>query len=275
MLDRLEAPGGAGGVESENDVVGFRREARIGIGGVAGEREQVRSRAHSEAAQLRQARGQLGRPRRLAGPVDQHSDARALDHPHLLGERQSGVERHPRQPRLDAAEVDGNAERAIVHQQSDSGERFEAELSDQDVGDAVGKPVDLVEGQPLLPENERRPVAMVTGAAADHLGDEHGGETARPAAALARARNRRCDAALRLRNKRRHAMGDHDRERETTVVHTDGGGGGSGTLIAVVLLIAVLALLFYLFGGQLMGDDTTDIKADVDVSAPATGGNGS
>jgi hypothetical protein len=71
-------------------------------------------------------------------------------------------------------------------------------------------------------------------------------------------------------------MGDHDRERETTVVHTDGGGGGgSGTLIAVVLLIAVLALLFYLFGGQLMGNDKTDIKADVDIDAPATGGNGS
>jgi hypothetical protein len=70
-------------------------------------------------------------------------------------------------------------------------------------------------------------------------------------------------------------MGDHDRERETTVVHTDGGGGGSGTLIAVVLLIAVLALLFYLFGGQLMGGDKTDIKADVDVEAPATGGEGS
>ena len=70
-------------------------------------------------------------------------------------------------------------------------------------------------------------------------------------------------------------MGDHDRERETTVVHTDGGGGGSGTLIAVVLLIAVLALLFYLFGGQLMGNDKTEIKADVDVEAPATGGSGS
>ena len=63
-------------------------------------------------------------------------------------------------------------------------------------------------------------------------------------------------------------MSDHDRERETTIVHTDGGGGG-GTIIAVVLLIAVLALLFYLFGGQLLGnaDKTTDVK--VDVTAPA------
>jgi hypothetical protein len=64
-------------------------------------------------------------------------------------------------------------------------------------------------------------------------------------------------------------MSDHDREKETTIVHTDGGGGGNGTLIAVVLLIAVLGLLFYLFGGQLMGgaDKKTDIN--VDVSTPA------
>jgi hypothetical protein len=64
-------------------------------------------------------------------------------------------------------------------------------------------------------------------------------------------------------------MSDHDRERETTIVHTDSGGGGGGTIIAVVLLIAVLALLFYLFGGQLLGNagKTTDVK--VDVSAPA------
>jgi hypothetical protein len=62
-------------------------------------------------------------------------------------------------------------------------------------------------------------------------------------------------------------MSDPDRERETTIVHTDGGGGG-GTIIAVVLLIAVLALLFYLFGGQLLGRaDKTDVK--VDVTAPA------
>jgi hypothetical protein len=63
-------------------------------------------------------------------------------------------------------------------------------------------------------------------------------------------------------------MSDNDRERETTIVHTDGGGGG-GTIIAVVLLIAIIALLFYLFGGQLFGnaDKTTDVK--VDVTAPA------
>lgn len=64
-------------------------------------------------------------------------------------------------------------------------------------------------------------------------------------------------------------MSDHDRDRETTIIETRE-SGGNGTLIAVVLLIAVLGLLFYLFGGQLMGGDggdKTDIK--VDVSAPA------
>ena len=70
-------------------------------------------------------------------------------------------------------------------------------------------------------------------------------------------------------------MGDHDREKETTIIHTDSGdGGGSGMLIGIVLLIAILGLLFYLFGGQLMGGESkTDVK--VDVEAPATGGSGS
>jgi hypothetical protein len=60
-------------------------------------------------------------------------------------------------------------------------------------------------------------------------------------------------------------MAEH--ERETTVVTTDGGGGG-GTILAVVLLIAVLALLFYLFGDQIMGG-SKETKIDVDVAAPA------
>jgi len=68
-------------------------------------------------------------------------------------------------------------------------------------------------------------------------------------------------------------MSDHERERETTIIHTDGGDrGGGGTVIAVVLLIAVLALLFYLFGGQLMGSKSTDVKVNVDApAAPKTG----
>jgi hypothetical protein len=89
-------------------------------------------------------------------------------------------------------------------------------------------------------------------------------------------RNRLTKKALSLRNKRRNAMSDHDRERETTtIVTTDGGGRGGGTVIAVILLIAVLALLFYLFGGNLMGGggETTDVK--VDIAAPTGGGSGS
>jgi hypothetical protein len=65
-------------------------------------------------------------------------------------------------------------------------------------------------------------------------------------------------------------MTDPDRERETTIIHTDNGGGGGGTVIAVVLLIAILALLFYLFGGQLMGTKKADVK--VDINAPAATG---
>jgi len=60
-------------------------------------------------------------------------------------------------------------------------------------------------------------------------------------------------------------MAEPERERETTIIHTDNGGGG--TVIAVVLLIAVLALLFYLFGGQLMGTKKTDVKVDIDTPA--------
>ena len=68
-------------------------------------------------------------------------------------------------------------------------------------------------------------------------------------------------------------MSDHDRERETTIVHTDSGRGGGTTAIAVVLLLIVLLLLLWYMGvldGVLGGGgDTTDVK--VDVSAPGTG----
>ena len=63
-------------------------------------------------------------------------------------------------------------------------------------------------------------------------------------------------------------MSDDEPVRETTIIHTDS-GGGAGTAIAVVLLIAVLALLFYLFGGQLLGSRTADVKVHVDT--PTTG----
>jgi FlaG/FlaF family flagellin (archaellin) len=63
-----------------------------------------------------------------------------------------------------------------------------------------------------------------------------------------------------------------ERERETTIVHTDNGGGGGGTVIAVILLIAVLALLFYLFGGQLLGSKKTDVNVHVDT--PVAGKSG-
>jgi hypothetical protein len=41
------------------------------------------------------------------------------------------------------------------------------------MGEAVRQAVDLVEGQALVAEQERRPVAMMERAAADQLGDQH------------------------------------------------------------------------------------------------------
>jgi hypothetical protein len=69
-------------------------------------------------------------------------------------------------------------------------------------------------------------------------------------------------------------MADDDKE---TVVVTESRGGG-GTVAVVIAVLALLVVLFLLFGRDMLsGDGTTDIKADVDISAPegSSGGTGS
>lgn len=61
-----------------------------------------------------------------------------------------------------------------------------------------------------------------------------------------------------------------ERERETVVVADTDRRGGGGTLAAVLAIIALLIVLFLIFGkGLISGGETTDIKADVDIAAPA------
>jgi hypothetical protein len=71
-------------------------------------------------------------------------------------------------------------------------------------------------------------------------------------------------------------MAEDDKE---TVVVTEGRRGGGGTLAVVIAILALLVVLFLLFGRDMLrSDGTTDIKADVDISAPegtSGGGTGS
>ena len=61
-------------------------------------------------------------------------------------------------------------------------------------------------------------------------------------------------------------------ERETIITDTRRGGGGAG-VVAVVAILLLLVVLFLVFGrGLLSGSDTKTVKADVDISAPKTGG---
>ena len=64
-----------------------------------------------------------------------------------------------------------------------------------------------------------------------------------------------------------------DTERRE-VIYTDGGSrGGGSTAIVAVAVLAILVVLFLVFGrGLLSGSDTKTVKADVDISAPKTGG---
>lgn len=61
-------------------------------------------------------------------------------------------------------------------------------------------------------------------------------------------------------------------DREVIVTGSD--GGGSGAIVAVVLLLLVILVgAFLYFGTNLFRGGDTNIKADVKVGAPATGGN--
>jgi hypothetical protein len=64
------------------------------------------------------------------------------------------------------------------------------------------------------------------------------------------------------------ALAEHEEEK---VIVTEKSGSGS-TLAIVLAVIALLVVLFLLFGRGLMdGGETTDIKADVDISVPDSG----
>lgn len=68
-----------------------------------------------------------------------------------------------------------------------------------------------------------------------------------------------------------------ERETERVVVTEGRGGGGASTAIVALIVVALLVVLFLLFGRDLLsGSSVPDkIEADVDVTAPATGGEGS
>jgi hypothetical protein len=70
----------------------------------------------------------------------------------------------------------------------------------------------------------------------------------------------------------RFQVAEHEEEK---VIVTERSGGG-GTVAIVIAVIALLVVLFLLFGRDMLsGDGTTDIKADVDISAPESGDKGS
>ena len=61
--------------------------------------------------------------------------------------------------------------------------------------------------------------------------------------------------------------------QEKEVIVTGGDGGGSGAMVAVVLLaVLILVGAFLYFGTNVFSGGGTDVKADVKVEAPATGG---
>lgn len=65
-----------------------------------------------------------------------------------------------------------------------------------------------------------------------------------------------------------------EREREI-IITTEGGRGGGGSAVAIVAIVLVLLVaLFFLFGRGMLDNtpSTKEIKADVDINLPSTGG---
>src|SRR5699024_5893951 len=117
---------------------------------------------------LRQCRGQLVGP---VGQVRAEHDQFAPgvgEHGDVLGRRQAGVEGNPVDPGLHAAAVQGNAQQAVVHQQTDTAPVPASELG-QRMGETVAQLVDLGKGQFLVAESDGAAVRVLTGTADDQL----------------------------------------------------------------------------------------------------------
>jgi hypothetical protein len=65
-------------------------------------------------------------------------------------------------------------------------------------------------------------------------------------------------------------------EKEREVIYTDGGRRGGSTAVILVVVLAILVVLALVFGrGFLDGRANKNVKADVEVHAPASGGTNS
>jgi hypothetical protein len=149
--------------EQEQRVVRLRIDARVRVRSAAGQLDQIRER------------------QQLAAEIDVAIDDRKLsagnaDDLLLLGRGQPRVERHARNPRLRASEIERDRIRAVTDEQSYA----VAPAPEQDVGDAARQLVHLAEREHVVAAEDSRTVAMASCAPADQLGRPH------PATSLSR-----------------------------------------------------------------------------------------
>lgn len=57
-------------------------------------------------------------------------------------------------------------------------------------------------------------------------------------------------------------------DEKVTIV--DGGGGGATAVAVIVGIVAILAILYVLFGTNLLNGETKKVDADVKIETPAT-----